>query len=222
MPSSATPNVSATPVLYAPYASSSVEVSTTEPIHQNLNPFYSERLIFRTLQESDFPGYHAILKQEQTMVDAGLGPMYEEKSARDWFNMTQESFTRVGIFLKNSDNTEGELIGDGGVYRSPDQWPEIFYLLKKEFWGKGYASEFVDKFKEVWWNLPRKDTRMSVQSISLGKNHTSVATERLCAPIRMENVKSQKVVEKAGFEFVTEFLKEEVKYVFWQNLFPGK
>jgi RimJ/RimL family protein N-acetyltransferase len=111
---SATPTASATPAVSAPYASSSVEVSTTEPTHQNLNPFYSERLTFRPLQESDFPAYHAILKQEQTMVDAGLGPMYDEKRARDWFNTTQESFTRVGIFLKNSDNTEGELIGDGG------------------------------------------------------------------------------------------------------------
>jgi hypothetical protein len=30
------------------------------------------------------------------------------------------------------------------------------------------------------------------------------------------------LVEKAEFEFVTEFLKEEVKYVFWQGLFPEK
>lgn len=136
MDSSAIPTVSGTPAFSAPYANSSVEVSTTEPIHQNLNPFYSERLVFRTLQESDFPAYHAILKQEQTMVDVGLGPMNEEKRARDWFNMTQESFTRVGIFLKNSDNTEGELIGEGGVYRSLNEWPEIFYLLKKRVLGK--------------------------------------------------------------------------------------
>ena len=80
----------------------------------------------------------------------------------------------------------------------------------------------MDKFKETWWNLPRKETQMTVKSISLGNTPTSVATERLCAPIRMENVKSQKVVEKTGFEFVTEFLKEDVKYGFWQSLLPEK
>ena len=58
-----------------PSTHSPVKVWTTEPVHQNLDPFSSERLIFRALLDSDFPAYHTILSQEETMTKVGLGPM---------------------------------------------------------------------------------------------------------------------------------------------------
>lgn len=58
-----------------PSTHSPVKVWTTEPVHQNLDPFSSERLIFRALLDSDFPAYHTTLSQEETMTKVGLGPM---------------------------------------------------------------------------------------------------------------------------------------------------
>jgi RimJ/RimL family protein N-acetyltransferase len=199
-----------------------MEVWTTKPAHQNLDPFFSERLLFRTLVDSDFPAYRTILSQEETMTKLGVGPMLDEKGARSWFNQVQESWTRVGIFLKKSDGTEGELIGEGGVYKQDKEWNEIFYGLKKEFWGKGYASEFVEKFKEIWWNLPRTNTRIFVQCIYLDTQDTSEAKERLCATIKTENMASQRVVKKTGFELKGELKKGEVIHCFWQCISPKK
>lgn len=155
------------------------------------------------------------------MTKAGLGPMPSEEEARFWFNQTQE-WARVGFFLKKSDGTEGELIGEGGAYKLEHEWTEIYYLFKKEFWGNGYATEFVKKFKEIWWNLPRKDTRITVQSISLDTQDTSVATERLCATIKMENTPSQGVMKKTGFELHGELTKDGDRYGFWQCISPKK
>lgn len=198
-----------------------VEVYTTEPVHKNLEPFFSKRLLFRTLLDSDFTAYHVILSQEDTMTDAGVGPMPKENQARSWFKQTQETWTRVGIFLKKSDDTEGELIGEGGVYKLDNEWPEIFYLLKKEFWGNGYASEFVEKFKKIWWGLPRKPTRIFVQSISVDSSYPPLITERLCATIKTKNKISQKVVEKAGFDLRGKLQKEGEMYDFWQYISPN-
>ncbi len=70
-----------------------------------------------------------------------------------------------GIFLKNSDGSEGELIGDGGVHKiglTHTEWSEFGYKFRKEYWGFGYATEFVCTFMQFWWNLPRMNARIEV------------------------------------------------------------
>jgi len=80
----------------------------------------------------------------------------------------------------------------------------------------------VEKFKEIWWNLPRKDTRIFVQSISVYSQDTSVATERLCATIKMQYIGSKGVMKKTGFTFCGELQKDGDMYGFWQNISPKK
>lgn len=133
-------------------------------------------------------------------------------------------YAMVGIFLKKSDGTEGELIGDGGAFyldNKDEKWPEVYYVLKKEFWNKGYATEFVKGFLGVWWNLPRENTHMRVQAISLGKffYHQEVK-EQLGAEINMHNKGSIRVIEKAGFEFCG-YLRGEQEYGYWRYISPN-
>lgn len=130
----------------------------------------------------------------------------------------------VGIFLKESDGTEGELIGDGGVFfldNKDEKWPEVYYVLKKEFWNKGYATEFVKEFLGAWWSLPRENTRMRVQPTSLGKffYHEEVK-EQLGAEISMSNKGSIRVIEKAGFEFCG-YVGSEQDYGYWRLISPS-
>jgi len=130
----------------------------------------------------------------------------------------------VGIFLKKSDGTEGELIGDGGVFfldNKAEKWPEVYYVLKKEFRNKGYATEFVKEFLGVWWSLPREDTRMRVQAISLGKFfYRTEAKEQLGAEINISNKGSIRVIEKAGFEFCG-YSGGEQEYGYWRFISPN-
>lgn len=200
----------------------SVEVSTTQPVHQNLPRFSSERLFFRSLFESDFEAYHLLVKQPEPMRGYGLDAMPETNTARHWFNALQDN-TRVGIFLKNSDEREGELIGEGLVLKMDKQWPRVHYVFKKEYWGHGYATEFLKAFLSVWWDLPRENTSILVEEISLDSQEKHKATERLCAEIKMDNKANQKVVEKAGFKFCGEVQNQDKEIcAFWRIICPKK
>ena len=115
-------------------------------------------------------------------------------------------------------------MGEGGVTNWDNQyetWPEIFYLLREEFWKKGYATEFVKKFLGVWWSLPRENTRIRVRAISLGKNFDhQEAKEQLGAQIQMSNKGSIRVIEKAGFEFCG-YLHGEEEHGYWRFISPN-
>ncbi|RYE15691.1 MAG: N-acetyltransferase [Rickettsiales bacterium] len=210
----------------------SVQVFTTKPSHKNLMGFSSERLIFRPLLASDFTAYLAIYKTESPLYDSGTSSTPSQSQLETFVRGTREYFIErkliyyamVGIFLKKSDGTEGELIGDGGVFlldNKDEKWPEVYYVLKKEFWNKGYATEFVKEFLGVWWSLPREYTRMHVQPISLGNffYHQEVK-EQLGAEINMSNKGSIKVIEKAGFEFCG-YLGGEQEYGYWRFISPN-
>lgn len=108
----------------------SVEVSTTQAVCQKLPSHSSERLVFRPLLDSDFEAYHLLLKQKEPMLAYGVDAMTQTDKARDWFNQFQDE-KRVGIFLKNSEEKEGELIGEGLVYKLDKQWPRVHYVFKK-------------------------------------------------------------------------------------------
>jgi RimJ/RimL family protein N-acetyltransferase len=181
----------------------SIEISTTKPSHITLPAFSSQRLTFRPLLASDFPAYLSIYQTET-----------HQTQSESFIHATQEYFLQrklttyamLGIFLKTPKGTEGELIGDGGVFfldNKDEKWPEIYYVLRKDFWNKGYATEFLQAFLGAWWRLPRENTCMRVQPVvSLGNlfYHQDVK-EQLGAEIRMDNTGSVRVVEKAGFEF---------------------
>nr|YP_010692849.1 GNAT family N-acetyltransferase [Periconia digitata]WCA44848.1 GNAT family N-acetyltransferase [Periconia digitata] len=209
-----------------------VQVSTTKPSHKNLRGFYSERLIFRPLLASDFTAYLVIYKPEGSLYDIGTPSPASQSQLEAFVEGTREYFIErklidyamVGIFLKKPDGTEGELIGDGGVFlldNKDEKWPEIYYVLKKDQWNKGYGTEFVKEFLGVWWSLPRENTRMRVQSISLGKffYHQEVK-EQLGAEINMSNKGSIRVIEKAGFEFCG-YLRGQQEYGYWRLVSPN-
>ena len=210
----------------------SVQVSTTKPSHKNLMGFSSERLMFRPLLASDFTAYLAVYKQEAPLYDSGTSSTPSQSQLETFVQGTREYFIQrklihyamVGIFLKKPDGTEGELIGDGGVFlldNRDEKWPEVYYVLKKEVWNKGYATEFVKEFLRVWWSLPRENTRMRVQALSLGPFfYRQEAQEQLGAEISMNNKGSIRVIEKAGFEFCG-FLEGKPEMGYWRLISPN-
>ncbi|KAL6702483.1 hypothetical protein ACN47E_001622 [Coniothyrium glycines] len=146
-----------------------------------------------------------------------------EENFRKWFDYSEIHYARVGIFLKNSDGTEGDLVGEGGIsnWDNKDQrWPEIFYRFKEKFWKKGYCTEFVQEFLKIWWDLPRKNGRIRVQAMSLGFQDSSEVKEQLGGEANMGNKGSIRVLEKTGFEFCGEYLRGEEKFGYWRYISP--
>jgi RimJ/RimL family protein N-acetyltransferase len=112
-----------------------------------------------------------------------------------------------GIFLKNPDGCEGDLIGEVAVDIGERFWPSIFFILKEEHWGKGYGTESVKVFVEdFWWTLPRMSALIQVDPWSLDADSldTHRATELLCAGTK-DNRRSEGVLRNAGFELKGEF-----------------
>ena len=70
------------------------------------------------------------------------GPDVDLNETRTYFE-NRKSMVGFGIFLNNSDGREGELIGEVGVNIFSRGFPALFYILKKEYWGYGYGTEFI-------------------------------------------------------------------------------
>ncbi len=130
-------------------------VWTTRPvIGGNLPlPILSNRLVIRSYRLSDLEAYHILLSQPEVMGNENMSPnLSYTKSMLEEELEPCDSQIYLGIFLNNSDGNEGDLIGDGGMHhlRTQGEWPELSYRFKKEYWNKGYATEFVIAFMQFW------------------------------------------------------------------------
>lgn len=198
-----------------------IEVSTTLPVIKDNVPscIISDRLILRRLVFSDLEAHHSLRGQPEAMAHSRRGkPDANLEETLD--HLKRMSDTYFGIFLKNSDGSEGELIGDGGVHKFVSEktgWPEFGYKFKKEYWGQGYATEFGNAFMDFWLNLPRTDARIVVASSSVVFcEDTSHVVELVCAWTTEENLASQNVLNKVGFK---SFQGMNNGYVNWHKTF---
>ncbi|KAJ3569014.1 hypothetical protein NPX13_g6227 [Xylaria arbuscula] len=113
--------------------------------------------------------------------------------------------------------TAGVLVGTGGVHhtRNAAGWPEVGYMLRKEYWGKGIATEFLRALIEAWWALPREEIEIEVDAETVegrgGEKNSEklVVPEILTAIIETGNVGSRRVLEKAGFKEYKEWTEPD-------------
>ncbi|KAI1399431.1 acyl-CoA N-acyltransferase [Hypoxylon fuscum] len=163
----------------------------------------TERLVIRPMREDDLEAYHQLRLQPEAMTGTKIG--------RPDRNI-DESRTALSAFLPANDNksflfgaflaSTSEYIGEGGVHTlesSSSGWPEIGYKFKKEFWGQGYATEFLGAMLNAWWNLPKSQTSRRVISSSIERRSESEAVEQVFAITAQANKGSQRVLEKLGF-----------------------
>lgn len=201
-----------------------ITVSTTRPVVEDtLKSLCTDRLIIRPLLMSDLPAFRVVRTQPAAMTSSGKGRpdgdiLETEDKLRRLQSPYSDSHVYYGIFLKKPDNTEGELIGDGGVHKFTDTetgWPEFGYKLKKEHWNHGFATEFAKKFLKEWWDLPRKDLQIQVVPCSFADYEgRSGVTEQVCAWTKVGNVQSERVLDKVGFERI-EGMKDD-KFHYWR------
>jgi RimJ/RimL family protein N-acetyltransferase len=129
-----------------------------------------------------------------------------------------ETQTKIDTFLPPNDvetynfaiclAATGEVIGLGGMHKlSLHGWPELGYMIKREHWGCGYATEFVRGWTEAYWRLPRSLVEMEVDALSVEGD--GEVKEQLSAIIEASNVASRNVLEKAGFRKFREWTEPD-------------
>jgi RimJ/RimL family protein N-acetyltransferase len=103
----------------------------------------TERLIIRSYDEADLPALTRILGDAATM--AFWPQPFTAEEAASWLRRNSErwessGYGRRAVILKAT----GALIGDAGVVRAELNGVErddLGYILHREHWGHGYASE---------------------------------------------------------------------------------
>jgi RimJ/RimL family protein N-acetyltransferase len=99
----------------------------------------TERLVMRAWRDDDFPAYAAMAADPEVMQFMG-GPLDE-----------QDAWRQMAMFVGHWDlrgyglwavEREGDVIGRIGLHQ-PHGWPglEVGWLLARDAWGHGYATE---------------------------------------------------------------------------------
>ncbi|RMF17756.1 MAG: N-acetyltransferase [Gammaproteobacteria bacterium] len=103
----------------------------------------TERLILRTFSPDDFEVYAALMADPRLMEYVGDGKPQTRGQA--WANLAllmghwhMRGYGLWAVVLRDS----GRLIGRCGLWH-PEGWPgvEIGWMLAREYWGQGYATE---------------------------------------------------------------------------------
>jgi len=199
-----------------------VSVRTTLPVlpRSSSRPHVTTpRLVLRPFERSDLDALCTLRQQPEVMhwTTAGRVDLDREETADKLALFLPPNDTKTfncAICLKET----GELIGQGGVHAFEQPagdaaagpqlgWPEVGYMIRKEWWGKGIATEFLTAFLEMWSGLPgegqaeRKVTASSAGAIG----PAPVVEEQLVAVIDASNAASQKILERCGFESFLSF-----------------
>jgi RimJ/RimL family protein N-acetyltransferase len=107
--------------------------------------FESERLRCRRLTSGDVNAMHAVYGDADAMRWVDDGSPLDRAQCAEWIDITQRNYAARGygmfaLELRDS----GMVIGFGGlVHPGGQSEAEVKYALRREYWGKGLATEAV-------------------------------------------------------------------------------
>jgi len=151
----------------------------------------TERLIFREMRPSDDVGMFELDSNPEVHRYLGNKPLTSIDQSRERIADIRQQYLVNGIgrwaaILKET----GEFIGWSGLrvdynVNGHERFYDLGYRFIQRHWGKGYASESAKAFIEFGFN------EMNLHIIN--------------AYTDFDNIASQKVLEKAGLQFVNAF-----------------
>jgi len=155
----------------------------------------TERLILREFRESETEGIFELDSNPEVHKYLGKNPITTYKQAEDIITFFEEQYKERGIgrfaaFEKSS----GEFIGWSGLKLNTGEKEElngftdfidIGYRFISRFWGKGYASESAFACLDFGFKEMNYDVIYGAADV--------------------ENIGSNKILQKIGLQFVNEF-----------------
>ncbi len=149
----------------------------------------TERLYFREINQDDFIALSKILQDEETMY--AYNGAFSDEETQEWLDKQIARYKKYGfglwaLILKETD----EMIGQCGITVQP--WKdtevlEIGYLLRKDYWHKGLATEAAQRCKEYAFD--------------------NLNAEEVCSIIRDTNIASQNVAARNGMKITDKWTK---------------
>ena len=157
-----------------------------------MNKLETERLLFRLYGEDDRKDFLALFTDKSVMEYVDTGVLTVEKADDLWRKLIDDFYpqgiaTIYALFTKEST----QFIGQAWIRPRPskkEDW-EIGYVLKKDAWGKGFATEVARELIDFGF--------------------TKLNLPEVFATIDNDNSGSIKVAEKSGMNFLRYEFDEE-------------
>jgi RimJ/RimL family protein N-acetyltransferase len=154
----------------------------------------TERLLFRELLPSDAEAMFELDSDPDVVKYLGVKPLTHVDQTRQLIDSIRQQYLENGIgrwavILKETN----AFIGWAGLKFIPEindrkNVYDLGYRFLKRHWGKGYGSESAKAFIDFGFN--------------------EMQLPRISAYIDVENVASQKILEKCGMKFTNTFMDE--------------
>ncbi len=149
----------------------------------------SQRLRFRRIEEADFSNLCGLLQDKEVMYAWEHG--FSEEEVRGWMERTfaryhEDGFSHFAVIEKEG----GAFVGVMGPIVEVVEdvaYTGLGYILKKQYWGKGYATEGAKACMQYAF--------------------TVLKAQKVIAEIRPENLPSRRVAERLGMRVEREFIK---------------
>lgn len=149
----------------------------------------TKRLILREMTPDDLPALCLMLQDEEVMY--AYVHAFSDAEARDWLERQLARYRQYGFGLwAMTLRDDGELIGQCGLTMQDiegEQHLEIGYLLRKEYWHRGYATEAARACKRYAFDV--------------------LGAGEVCSIIRDSNLASQRVALRNGMQPTRAFVK---------------
>ena len=156
------------------------------------------------MEEEDFESYLPLHTDPDVM--RFVGGRHDEEFVRQRFDRLRLQWVERGLgHWATFEKETGALVGAVGL-RQHDDWTatpyniEVGWLIGKEFWNRGYATEAARPF------IPYAFDRLGL--------------DRLICIVAPENISSRRVAEKLGFRVAGETFWRDHK-VIWYELARG-
>lgn len=168
----------------------------------------SDRLLYRSYRDDDFPFLCSMLADADTMKFIGNGKTRDRDRALEFLYWIYKSYEKepdfgLRLLVRKED---GQRVGHAGLVPQTvenKEELEIGYWVAREFWGRGYATEAAAAFRNYGFQ-------------TLGKS-------RLISLIQQRNLGSRKVAERIGMCLEKEISlsgKDVCVYALENRIFP--
>lgn len=137
----------------------------------------TERLMLRELTQGDFTDVCKLLKDPIVMY--AYEGAFDDQEVQAWLEKQVNRYQNDGFGLWGLvEKTSRELIGQCGItYQEYNgiQVAEVGYLLRKEFWHKGYATEAAIACKEyAFHTLDFNEVYSIIRDTNIASQHVAL------------------------------------------------
>lgn len=151
----------------------------------------TERLVLRKITQNDYEEMKEILQDEKLML-LGWGKIYSDNEIQEWIERINKQYEEFGysyyLAVEKSINRSIGLMGILPINIKNEEYIEIAYILKKEFWGQGYVIEGMKRCVDYIF--------------------VTLNIDKCIGQVVPENVKSIRVLEQLGMKIKDSYIRK--------------